>query len=84
MFIGLIYLLKFFKIKQSDEFKENYGLVKHNNPDATFYTTLTIYDDHTLEKIYSGLNFFWGMGNEDSNATHYISFKFTKPILLHK
>ncbi|XP_064413619.1 alpha-1,3-mannosyl-glycoprotein 4-beta-N-acetylglucosaminyltransferase A [Latimeria chalumnae] len=49
----------------------------HVNPPAEVSSTLKVYQDHTLEKTYLGVDFFWAI---TPLAGDYILLKFDKPI----
>ncbi|NXJ04995.1 MGT4B acetylglucosaminyltransferase, partial [Odontophorus gujanensis] len=49
----------------------------HNNPPAELNTSLRIYQQHTLEKVYEGKDYFWASAPV---AGDYISFTFLKPL----
>ncbi|KFV05041.1 Alpha-1,3-mannosyl-glycoprotein 4-beta-N-acetylglucosaminyltransferase B, partial [Pterocles gutturalis] len=58
------------------------GLYKaHNNPPAKVDTSLKIYQQYTLEKVYTGKDCFWASAPV---AGDYIGFNFLKPLEVTK
>ncbi|NWU60760.1 MGT4B acetylglucosaminyltransferase, partial [Pterocles burchelli] len=58
------------------------GLYKaHNNPPAKVDTSLKIYQQYTLEKVYTGKDCFWASAPV---AGDYIDFTFLKPLKVEK
>ncbi|NXC08041.1 MGT4B acetylglucosaminyltransferase, partial [Orthonyx spaldingii] len=53
----------------------------HNNPPAKVDTSLRIYQQYTLEKIYKGQDFFWASAPV---AGDYIRFTFSNPLEVEK
>ncbi|NWH78658.1 MGT4B acetylglucosaminyltransferase, partial [Piaya cayana] len=53
----------------------------HSNPPAKVATSLRIYQQHSLEKIYEGKDFFWASA---PLAGDYISFTFVNPVKIEK
>ncbi|OXB62932.1 hypothetical protein ASZ78_006867 [Callipepla squamata] len=53
----------------------------HNNPPAELHTSLRIYQQHTLERVYEGKDYFWASAPV---AGDYISFAFLKPLKVEK
>ncbi|NXK56049.1 MGT4B acetylglucosaminyltransferase, partial [Chauna torquata] len=53
----------------------------HNNPPAKVDTSLTIYQQYNLEKVYKGKDYFWASAPV---AGDYISFIFLKPLKVEK
>ncbi|KAM6206098.1 alpha-1,3-mannosyl-glycoprotein 4-beta-N-acetylglucosaminyltransferase-like protein MGAT4D [Sarcoramphus papa] len=53
----------------------------HNNPPAEVDTSLRIYQQYTLEKIYKGKDWFWASAPV---AGDYISFTFLNPLKVEK
>ncbi|KAK2722337.1 alpha-1,3-mannosyl-glycoprotein 4-beta-N-acetylglucosaminyltransferase A-like [Artemia franciscana] len=53
--------------------------VPHTNPAARVTTVIKAYKKHTIESVYLGVNFFWGLSPQEGDI---ISFKFTKPVKL--
>ncbi|XP_072118866.1 alpha-1,3-mannosyl-glycoprotein 4-beta-N-acetylglucosaminyltransferase A [Mobula birostris] len=49
----------------------------HVNPSAEVSTSLKVYQGHTLDKVYLGEDFFWGI---TPLAGDYILFRFDKPL----
>ncbi|CAM1322182.1 MGAT4B (predicted) [Pycnogonum litorale] len=52
---------------------------KHDNPPAEALSSVKEYKAYTIQKIYKGENYFWGLA---PHAGDQISFKFTPPIRL--
>ncbi|XP_021252691.1 alpha-1,3-mannosyl-glycoprotein 4-beta-N-acetylglucosaminyltransferase-like protein MGAT4D isoform X1 [Numida meleagris] len=53
----------------------------HNNPPAKLATSLSIYQQYTLEKVYEGKDYFWASAPV---AGDYITFTFLKPLKVEK
>ncbi|POI35054.1 hypothetical protein CIB84_001194 [Bambusicola thoracicus] len=53
----------------------------HNNPPAKLHTSLSIYQQYTLENVYEGKGYFWATAPV---AGDYISFTFLKPLKVEK
>ncbi|XP_056899922.1 alpha-1,3-mannosyl-glycoprotein 4-beta-N-acetylglucosaminyltransferase B-like isoform X2 [Takifugu flavidus] len=49
----------------------------HNNPAAELSSSLTHYQQHSLERAYKGVDFFWALTPSQND---YILFKFLQPI----
>ncbi|XP_066174071.1 alpha-1,3-mannosyl-glycoprotein 4-beta-N-acetylglucosaminyltransferase-like protein MGAT4D isoform X3 [Sylvia atricapilla] len=63
------------------DFGKNLLYKAHNNPPAQVYTSLRIYQQHTLEKVYKGEDFFWALAPV---AGDYIRFTFLNPVEVEK
>ncbi|XP_053922101.1 alpha-1,3-mannosyl-glycoprotein 4-beta-N-acetylglucosaminyltransferase-like protein MGAT4D isoform X2 [Cuculus canorus] len=63
------------------DFGKNVLHKAHNNPPAKVYTSLSIYQQHSLEKLYEGKDFFWASAPV---AGDYISFTFLNPVKVEK
>uniref|UniRef100_A0A4W3JYM2 Alpha-1,3-mannosyl-glycoprotein 4-beta-N-acetylglucosaminyltransferase A n=1 Tax=Callorhinchus milii TaxID=7868 RepID=A0A4W3JYM2_CALMI len=53
----------------------------HVNPPAEVSTSLRVYQDHSLDKVYLGEDFFWAI---TPLAGDYILFKFDKPLIIER
>lgn len=53
----------------------------HVNPPAEVSTSLKVYQGHTLEKTYTGEDFFWAI---TPMAGDYVLFKFDRPVSLER
>lgn len=61
-----------------DKAFENQKLYQpHNNPAAELSSNLTHYQQHSLERAYKGLDFFWALTPSQND---YILFRFPQPI----
>lgn len=61
-----------------DKAFENQKLYQpHNNPAAELSSSLTHYQQHSLERAYKGLDFFWALTPSQND---YILFRFPQPI----
>ncbi|KFP24368.1 Alpha-1,3-mannosyl-glycoprotein 4-beta-N-acetylglucosaminyltransferase B, partial [Colius striatus] len=63
------------------DFGKNVLHKAHNNPPAKVNTSLRIYQQYTLEKVYKGENCFWA---SSPMAGDYISFTFLNPLKVEK
>ncbi|KAF4801448.1 Calmegin [Turdus rufiventris] len=63
------------------DFGKNQLHKAHNNPPAKVDTSLTIYQQYTLEKVYKGQDCFWA---SSPVAGDYIRFTFLKPLKVEK
>ncbi|NWX12818.1 MGT4B acetylglucosaminyltransferase, partial [Aegotheles bennettii] len=63
------------------DFGKNVLHKAHNNPPAKVDTSLTTYQQYTLEKVYEGKDCFWAMSPV---AGDYISFIFLNPLKVEK
>ncbi|XP_010180415.1 PREDICTED: alpha-1,3-mannosyl-glycoprotein 4-beta-N-acetylglucosaminyltransferase B-like, partial [Mesitornis unicolor] len=63
------------------DFGKNMLYKAHNNPPAKVDTSLRIYQQYTLEKVYKGKDSFWASAPV---AGDYISFTFLKPLKVEK
>ncbi|XP_030306544.1 alpha-1,3-mannosyl-glycoprotein 4-beta-N-acetylglucosaminyltransferase-like protein MGAT4D [Calypte anna] len=63
------------------DFGKNVLYKAHNNPPAKVNTSLRIYHQHTLEKVYKGKDYFWALSPV---AGDYISFTFLNPLKVEK
>ncbi|NXL41667.1 MGT4B acetylglucosaminyltransferase, partial [Podilymbus podiceps] len=63
------------------DFGTNVLYKAHNNPPAKVDTSLKIYQQYTLEKVYTGKDCFWASAPV---AGDYISFTFLKPLKVEK
>ncbi|XP_010175492.1 alpha-1,3-mannosyl-glycoprotein 4-beta-N-acetylglucosaminyltransferase B [Antrostomus carolinensis] len=63
------------------DFGKNVLYKAHNNPPAKVDTSLTTYQQYTLEKVYIGKDFFWASAPV---AGDYISFTFLNPLQVEK
>ncbi|NWH96402.1 MGT4B acetylglucosaminyltransferase, partial [Aegithalos caudatus] len=66
---------------KDEDFGESVLHKAHNNPPAKVDTSLTIYQQYTLEKVYKGENFFWASAPV---AGDYIRFTFLSPLEVEK
>lgn len=67
--------------QQDKDFGKNLLYKAHNNPPAKVYTSLRIYQQYTLEKVYEGQNFLWASAPV---AGDYIRFTFLNPLEVEK
>ncbi|XP_056346500.1 alpha-1,3-mannosyl-glycoprotein 4-beta-N-acetylglucosaminyltransferase-like protein MGAT4D isoform X2 [Oenanthe melanoleuca] len=63
------------------DFGKNVLHKAHNNPPAKVDTSLRIYQEYTLEKVYKGQDFFWASAPV---AGDYIRFTFLNPLEVKK
>ncbi|XP_010217988.1 PREDICTED: glycosyltransferase 54 domain-containing protein [Tinamus guttatus] len=63
------------------DFGKNVLHKAHKNPPATLDTSLKIFQQYTLEKVYEGRDCFWALAPV---AGDYISFSFLKPLKVEK
>ncbi|XP_051473968.1 alpha-1,3-mannosyl-glycoprotein 4-beta-N-acetylglucosaminyltransferase-like protein MGAT4D [Apus apus] len=63
------------------DFGKNVLHKAHNNPPAKLYTSLRIYQQYTLEKVYEGKDCFWAFSPMEGD---YISFTFLNPLKVEK
>ncbi|XP_055653391.1 alpha-1,3-mannosyl-glycoprotein 4-beta-N-acetylglucosaminyltransferase-like protein MGAT4D isoform X5 [Falco peregrinus] len=63
------------------DFGQNVLHKAHNNPPAKVDTSLRIYQQYTLEKVYKGKDWFWASAPV---AGDYISFTFLNPLKVEK
>ncbi|XP_068868816.1 alpha-1,3-mannosyl-glycoprotein 4-beta-N-acetylglucosaminyltransferase-like protein MGAT4D isoform X2 [Aphelocoma coerulescens] len=63
------------------DFRKNLLLKAHNNPPAKLDTSLRIYHQYTLEKVYKGQDCFWASAPV---AGDYIRFTFLNPLEVEK
>ncbi|XP_035182212.1 alpha-1,3-mannosyl-glycoprotein 4-beta-N-acetylglucosaminyltransferase-like protein MGAT4D isoform X1 [Oxyura jamaicensis] len=63
------------------DFGSNVLYKAHNNPPAKVYTSLNVYQQHTLEKVYEGKDYFWASAPV---AGDYIRLTFLKPLKVEK
>ncbi|XP_075357146.1 alpha-1,3-mannosyl-glycoprotein 4-beta-N-acetylglucosaminyltransferase-like protein MGAT4D isoform X1 [Mycteria americana] len=63
------------------DFGKNVLHKAHNNPPAKVDTSLRIYQQYTLEKVYTGKDCFWASAPV---AGDYISFTFLNPLKVEK
>ncbi|KFQ73351.1 Alpha-1,3-mannosyl-glycoprotein 4-beta-N-acetylglucosaminyltransferase B, partial [Phoenicopterus ruber ruber] len=63
------------------DFGKNVLYKAHNNPPAKVDTSLRTYQQYTLEKAYTGKDWFWASAPV---AGDYISFTFLKPLKVEK
>lgn len=61
-----------------DKAFENQKLYQpHNNPAAELSSSLSHYQQHSLERAYKGVDFFWALTPSQND---YILFKFPQPV----
>ncbi|KAM6075861.1 alpha-1,3-mannosyl-glycoprotein 4-beta-N-acetylglucosaminyltransferase-like protein MGAT4D isoform 2-T2 [Chlamydotis macqueenii] len=63
------------------DFGKNVLHKAHKNPPAKVYTSLRIYQQYTLEKVYKGVDYFWASAPV---AGDYINFTFFNPLKVEK
>ncbi|KFP87717.1 Alpha-1,3-mannosyl-glycoprotein 4-beta-N-acetylglucosaminyltransferase B, partial [Apaloderma vittatum] len=63
------------------DFGQNVLHKAHNNPPATVDTSLRVYQQYTLEKVYTGKDYFWASAPV---AGDYLSFTFLNPLKVEK
>ncbi|NWH99102.1 MGT4B acetylglucosaminyltransferase, partial [Tichodroma muraria] len=66
---------------KDNDFGKNLLHKAHNNPPAEVDTSLRIYQQYTLEKVYKGQDWFWASAPV---AGDYIRFTFLNPLKIEK
>ena len=52
-----------------------------NNPQATLFTSMKIYESNSLESVYTGNGIFWALSPENND---FLLIEFQQPTLIKK
>lgn len=64
-------------VTQDKDFEKQSLYQAHNNPPAELSSSLKHYQQHSLDRAYNGVDFFWALTPMQND---YILFQFPQPI----